>query len=704
MRRSLVLLLALAACATEQTVPLAVLSEHPAQGAARTLPVVPLRWESQPDLSAAACAGGAPVSLTASDGTGLEIRALDATAVIEDPLAFTELHFVFRNPAPRPVEGRFEITLPPNAAISRFAMRQSDGWQEGEVVEREAARAAYEDFLHRRSDPALLEKQAGNRFQARVFPIPASGEKEIVFSYSQELTRAEDPYRLYLRGLPRIGAFDLRVLYDRDDDPASPGRKSYELHETGFTPERDFRLALPAASPVAHGLRRERLSVARITPIAEAAPDPVASLLVLFDTSASRSLGFRAEVDRLGDIVDALKRTSGYTVPLVVACFDQEVAVVHDGTAGEFGRRELDAVLARKALGASDLGKALHFASTFTPRSGARPSRVLVVSDGVVTAGEQDAADLDPLMRDLRKAGVERLDAVIDGGIHDEALAKQLAVGKLPRDGVVLDIELGPNAIAERLGRRAVSGIKVEVPGSAWVWPRVLNGVQPGDQVVVYASIPEDRPFEVALQGPVSSRQTIRTGAVERPLIERAMVSAEIQRLSAERSAAPDDETREGLRQRIIALSTKHRVLSDDTALLVLETEQDYARFKIDRQALADILTVGPTGVELLDRNKPKMVAAEIAEAAPPSPDTIAFNKTKAPARNNLVAPAPRATTSWPSPCCARAGPKRRSRLFSPATCASTRTAGSAAPTGSCARTWGSSRRRGSAPSPRRRR
>ena len=41
------------------------------------------------------------------------------------------------------------------AAISRFAMKIGDRWQEGEVVERQAARVAYEDFLHRRQDPAL---------------------------------------------------------------------------------------------------------------------------------------------------------------------------------------------------------------------------------------------------------------------------------------------------------------------------------------------------------------------------------------------------------------------------------------------------------------------------------------------------------------------------------------------------------------------
>ena len=84
----------------------------------------------------------APVSLTSSDGTGLRIVSLGARAVVEDPLAFTELQLVFRNDQPRTIEGQLAITLPPGAAVSRFAMREAWGWQEGEVVERQAARVA----------------------------------------------------------------------------------------------------------------------------------------------------------------------------------------------------------------------------------------------------------------------------------------------------------------------------------------------------------------------------------------------------------------------------------------------------------------------------------------------------------------------------------------------------------------------------------
>src|SRR5690606_17431651 len=132
------------------------------------------------------------------------------TAAIEDPLALTELHLVFENPEPRVLEGTFAITLPQGASISRFAMKVGEAWQEGEVVEKQAARRAYEDFLHRRQDPALMEQAGGNEFTARVFPIPANGRKEIVIAYS-EVIEGTSAYTLPLRGLPMLGALDVDV-------------------------------------------------------------------------------------------------------------------------------------------------------------------------------------------------------------------------------------------------------------------------------------------------------------------------------------------------------------------------------------------------------------------------------------------------------------------------------------------------------------
>src|SRR5437762_7222415 len=78
----------------------------------------------------------APFTLTASDGSGLELSRIDAKAVVEGPLAFSELHLYFKNPEDRTREGTFAITLPSGAAVSRFAMETDGKWQEAEVVEK----------------------------------------------------------------------------------------------------------------------------------------------------------------------------------------------------------------------------------------------------------------------------------------------------------------------------------------------------------------------------------------------------------------------------------------------------------------------------------------------------------------------------------------------------------------------------------------
>src|SRR5262249_44305012 len=156
-------------------------------------------------------------------------------------------------------------------------------------------------------------------------------------------------------------------------------------------------------------------------------------------------------------------------------------------------------------------------------------------------------------------------------------------------------------ALAERLGQATTSGIKVAVDGARWVWPTTISGVIPGDDVLVYAELPKGSPFDVELRGPAgATRHAVSTRAVEQPLLERAAIKARIERLERERDDTADEKAKEQLKEEIVGLSTKHRVLSDLTALLVLETDADYARFHIDRRALSDILVVGPAGVDLL--------------------------------------------------------------------------------------------------------
>jgi hypothetical protein len=292
---------------------------------------------------------------------------------------------------------------------------------------------------------------------------------------------------------------------------------------------------------------------------------------------------------------------------LTVAAFDQDVAPIFTGRASALGDVVRRRISERRALGASDLDRALRWAADNVRPAAGRRTRVLLVTDGVATAGETGPAQLRQRVKALAGAGVERLDVLAVGGIREDALLTQLVTAGLARDGVVLDATQPSAALAPRLTRATRSGIKLEVDGAGWIWPNTLNGVQPGDEVLVYADLPAGKPLRVKANGqPLALTGTM--APVDRPLLERAWVKARIARLldlhDRGESGGADPDMKDVFKKQAIELSIHNRVLCPYTSLLVLETEQDYARFGIERRALADVLTVGAGGIELLHRSE----------------------------------------------------------------------------------------------------
>ncbi|MFO0741471.1 MAG: VIT domain-containing protein [Labilithrix sp.] len=562
------------------------------------LPITPV---SLVDRSKGVVPAELPVRLTSSDGTGLKLHAMKVDAVVEDPLALTELHLTFENPEDRVLEGTFRITLPQGASLSRFAMKIGDAWQEGEVVEKQAARAAYEDALHRRQDPALMEQGAGNEFSARVFPIPARGSKEIVVTYS-EVLEVGASYQVPLKGLPQLGSLDISAHVSGSRAAETGGKTDtlYGLHQTRFTPGGDFIIDAKNISR-SPGLRAGDLAITRVIPFASARPEPLGATIVLVDTSASRGLGL---AEQAGALTELLAKLPGDTA-VTVACFDQDVATVYDGKASGFGENEATAITRRGALGASDFEQAIAWAGNEARKK--KASRIVLLTDGVATAGETDAQKLRLGVEKLRDAGVTRMDAVAMGGIRDDAFLRTFVRGVLDRDGVVLDAKLGADAIARRLGEATSSGVEVKVPGARWSWPAQVDGLQAGDEILVYAQLEgKESPLSVSVGGQ-TFQPDLRT--IERPLVERAWAEAKIQSLID----APK-ESAAATRAEIIGLSTHYRVLSPYTALLVLESDADYARFNINRTAKGEILTVKDGRIAIADPTTEELRRGEAAK------------------------------------------------------------------------------------------
>lgn len=546
-----------------------------------------------------------PWSLTASDGSGLLMTRVEAKAVFEGPLAFTELHLYFYNPEDRVREGTFQITLPQNAAVSRFAMETNGQMMEAEVVEKQIARRAYDDFLHRRQDPALLEKAAGNQFTAKVFPIAGRSQKHIVISYSQELPGSQ--YVLPLKGLPKTERVDVALAITD-----SAGKRVEEkLSMKNWQPDRDFVSTIGGGTPTSSTGIAQALSAttrggtyvaAQITVGDDAATSMQAptGVTIMVDTSASRALGYASYVKSIKKLVDSMHHRWGATFPVQVIAFDQDAEQIFSGKAYEFGDAQIRKLMERGAAGASDLGQALAWTAQHNPLA-----RVLVVTDGVITAGTE-GGELGKQVKSLANVKVERIDFALSGGLRDDKAMASLVREGLQRPGAVLDLD--SDDVAAEISKTVSVDVVVDVPGAQWVYPKVIPTARAGQKTTVYAKLGAPaQTLDVKVSGK-TQRMSVLGGT--QPLLERAVAAAEIAEME-EALAKSSGKDAQQLRDKIAKKSVAARVISSQTSLLVLESDADYATYGIDRKSLADILVVGANGIER--KNRAGIVRPQIA-------------------------------------------------------------------------------------------
>ena len=162
---------------------------------------------------AAAAQRAALPSLTIEGDDGTIALALDAVHVdvlIRGHLARTTFELTYRNDLDDDVDGSFTFPLPADAEVSEVGLYFDGKLRNAVAVERVQGRAAYEETVHRRVDPALAEWSGSTRsFRFRVYPIPAHGTKVVHIAYDQELTSR--PYELDLRYAIDLVAFDLTI-------------------------------------------------------------------------------------------------------------------------------------------------------------------------------------------------------------------------------------------------------------------------------------------------------------------------------------------------------------------------------------------------------------------------------------------------------------------------------------------------------------
>jgi tetratricopeptide (TPR) repeat protein len=591
-----------------------------------------------------------PIRMLSRDGTDFPLTSLDVRGTVEDPLAFTELHLEFENPEPRPLDATLEIRLPPQARVTRFAARIEGTWREAEVVERKSG--SLQPSLYEPAEIAIdADPHGDQRFIVTLPDVPARASQSLRLAYVETFDDVDTPYRVRVAGLNDVPRFSARVVVHGQPDPLleiwagnrlpeqlgldEQGRRVLEIRRFGWTATEDF--VVPNSGLRRTGVRHGRKVAVRINPLTHDHAAPIEGLAILFDTSASRAVGYHQRVEQLAGLIEALQPWTGDEIRLRLIAFDQSIETIYDGPLGQIGRGAFDRLHARNALGASNLLSVLRHVvppagplgvpPVVPPRGAplgddAKPgaiNRAILISDGMATAGVSERSALLQSVAELRSAGVERLDVIADDGRRDLWTLRAM-VRMLPESGLVLDGSDSGRALVRRLLRTVHDDVKITVPGARWSYPEVVHGLQSDDDILVFADVETlEAGVEINVDSHGKQRWIVPLVDVEESLVGWALENARVEFLITTLEDKAEGQAlaaRKQLWRRIVSSSKQNRVINDYTCFAMLADHDDFARAQLDLADLPDLLVAGPTGVEVRVRGVPSGSGSAEAERA----------------------------------------------------------------------------------------
>ena len=132
------------------------------------------------------------------NGETLAVPVLDTEVEIRvsGPIARTRVRQTFRNPFDEWQEGIYVFPLPEDAAVDHMKMRIGERIVEGEIREKAAARAMFEQAKQSGQRAALVEQERPNIFTTSVANIAPRGDIVVEIEYQQNLRFESNKYRM----------------------------------------------------------------------------------------------------------------------------------------------------------------------------------------------------------------------------------------------------------------------------------------------------------------------------------------------------------------------------------------------------------------------------------------------------------------------------------------------------------------------------
>lgn len=457
---------------------------------------------------------------------------------ILNQVAKTSIDQVFINNHNRDIEGVFIFPLPEKAAISEFAMYIGEKKIEGEVLDSEEARRIYQEIVRKLKDPALLEYVGRNMFRARVYPIPARGEKRVKISYT-EILKAEGNLVQYIYPLNTerfslhpieevtvsakiLSQIPITNIYSPSHkvsirkEKEDKARVSFEGRN--IKPDKDFLLY--------YSLSQDDIGISFMNwPEPEenyflllASPRYVSkkekilnkNLVFVIDSSGSMSgkkiIQAKEAVRFVINHLDEKDRFSIVDFDDGVEKYASELMVANQ----ENKDRALDFVSEIQDSGGTNINEALIQALQMT-EPGERPHYILFLTDGLPTVGITDTAEI---LKNIVKANMLKSRIFVFGvgyDVNTELLDRMADEnrGTSIYVGEEENLEVAISNYFEKISSPLFSELRLDFEGVEVkdVYPRVLPDLFKGSQLIITGKYEGEGPVRVTLRGKVGKAE-----------------------------------------------------------------------------------------------------------------------------------------------------------------------------------------------------
>jgi Ca-activated chloride channel family protein len=432
----------------------------------------------------------------------LTVKYHHVTVEIVNQVVKTSVDQVFLNNFGRDIEGTYIFPIPENAAISEFAMYIGNERIKGEILDSREARRIYEDIVRKMRDPGLLEYIGRDMFQARVFPIPARGEKSVS-------VRIESPIPIL-----NIYSPSHRVSVRKEGER----RATVGYEESNVRPDRDF--------VVYYSLSRDGVGLSFMnwsapedgyfmllaSPRYAGESDRIINknVVLVLDSSGSMS---GAKIRQAKAAAAAVIQKLGKGDLFSVIDFDDAVSLSSEelvGPTAENVGRALKFIAGMADAGGTNINEALVRALGLM-RPGERPGYILFLTDGLPSVGVQDVSEILKNVARANGAGARIFVFGVGDDVNTELLDRLSAENRGASVYVAEneDIAGAVSGFYEKVSSPLLSDLAVSFQGieTHSVYPRALPDLSKGSELILVGRYKGEGPVTVVLTGKVGKEE-----------------------------------------------------------------------------------------------------------------------------------------------------------------------------------------------------